>query len=243
MFVVSNTAIWRRDGSGNMNNSVSAKSFTRERISASIVEVCRHLHGRNMLAAADGNISVRLENGNILITPSGIAKAFMNPEEMAEINLDGETICGEPSSEKLMHLMVYRNVPKARAVIHAHPPTAIAWSIAHPELAELPAEGLAEIILAVGRLPIIPYARPGRNELGEALLPELIKGQRVMILARHGALSWGEDLAEAYAGMERLEHAAQILKFASDLGGITSLPAEELAALRLMRKTLGERTL
>ena len=207
-----------------------------------IVEVCQRLHAKNMLAAADGNVSFRLSNDRILITPTGLNKAFIKPTDMATITMDNRILDGKPSGERLMHLEVYRQAPKARCVVHAHPPTAIAWSVAHPNLTELPADCLSEVILAVGRIPIVPYARPGTQQMGDnlkAYLPEC----RVMILARHGALSWGEDLNEAYNGMERLEHSAQILRNAYTLGGLTSLPPEEVAALREMRAQLGEKTL
>jgi L-fuculose-phosphate aldolase len=141
-----------------------------------------------------------------------------------------------------MHLEVYKRCPKAKAIVHAHPPTAIAWTVAKPDLRELPAEALSELILAVGRVPIAPYARPGTLDMGSVLAP-FLPACRVILLARHGALSWGEDLEEAYNGMERLEHISQILKSASDLGGITSLPVEEVKVLREMRAKMGERTL
>lgn len=207
-----------------------------------ICDICRRLHGRNLLAAADGNVSVRLDDGTVLITPSGRAKGFLNPSEMARLTLEDQVLDGVPSGERLMHLEVYRRCPQAKAVVHAHPPTAIAWSIARPELKELPSNGLSEIILAVGSIPFVPYARPGTQAMGDALAPFLPK-RRVMILSRHGALSWGESLEEAYFGMERLEHSAQILKSATEIGGISDLPPPEIEALREIRARMGDRTL
>lgn len=207
-----------------------------------IVEMARRLHQRNMLASADGNISYRLSDNEILITPSGISKAFMKPEEMAVITLDNKILKGTPSGERLMHLEIYKTCPQAKAVIHAHPPTAIAWSIARPDLKELPCESLSEVILACGSIPFVPYARPGTLEMGthlNAFLPTY----RAMILSRHGAVAWGEDLDEAYRGMERIEHSALILAKAVQLGGLTSLPAEEILALYQMRKNMGDRLL
>jgi L-fuculose-phosphate aldolase len=141
-----------------------------------------------------------------------------------------------------MHLAVYKKCPKAKAVVHAHPPTAIAFTVARPEMKELPAEALSELILAAGKVPVAPYARPGTAAMGEVLEP-FLPASRVILLARHGALSWGEDLEEAYNGMERLEHISQILKSAEELGGITSLPREEVEVLRAMRAKMGERSL
>lgn len=207
-----------------------------------IVEMARRLHNRNMLAAADGNISYRISDDEILITPSGIAKAFMKPHEMAVVTLDNKVLSGSPSGERLMHLEIFKNCPKAKAVIHAHPPTAIAWSIARPELKELPCESLSEVILACGSIPFVPYARPGTLEMGTHLKP-FLPAHRAMILARHGAVAWGEDLDEAYRGMERIEHSALILAKAVQLGGLTTLPPDEVKALYEMRKNLGERLL
>lgn len=207
-----------------------------------IIAVAQRLHQRNMLAAADGNISYRIDNQNILITFTGRSKALLKPEDIAVITLKNEIISGRPSSERLMHLTIFQQCPEARCVVHAHPPTAIAWSIARPDLKELPAECMSELILAAGRIPFVPYARPGSQAMGDVLLPFLPEC-RLLILSRHGALAWGESLEEAVNGLERLEHTAEILWRAEQLGGITNLPAEEVAILRTMRKKLGNKIL
>lgn len=225
-----------------VENRVSMDFQGEEALRRGIIEISQRLYQRNMLAAADGNISVRLSDDRILITPSGVSKASCKPEELAIITLNNQIISGKPSSERLMHLEVYLKCPKAVCVVHAHPPTAIAWTVARPDLSELPAFALSEVILAVGRIPIAPYARPGGIEMAQAL-SALLPKHRAMILARHGALSWGESLEEALNGMERIEHVAIILAKAEALGGITSLPEKELAALYALRETLGERSL
>lgn len=207
-----------------------------------LVQACQRLWQRNMLASADGNLSIRLADGRILITPSGVSKAFIGSEDMALVSLTGEILAGKPSSERLMHLTVYQQVPEACAVVHAHPPHAIAWSVAQPELRELPAHCLSELILAAGSIPFVPYARPGTQEMGEVLKPFLPE-RRLMILSRHGGLAWGESLDEAVGGMERLEHTAQILWLSHTLGGLTKLPDEEVKALYAMRKKIGDRLL
>lgn len=204
-----------------------------------IVEICQRLHRRNMLAAADGNISFKLKDDVIMITPSGVSKAFMHSKDMVLMNMKGEALQGQPSSEKLMHLSVYQNCPKAICVIHAHPVTATAWSIAQPELDKLPSQALSEVILATGDIPFVNYARPGSQAMGDVLTPYLPK-HRALILRRHGALTWGESLEEAYRGMERIEHSAQVLMTAQTLGGITSLPQEEVQHLYELRKKIGE---
>lgn len=209
----------------------------------SILTICNRLWQRNLLAAADGNVSVRTAKGTMLITPAGLHKAFLTEEDLAEVRInDGAIVRGTPSSERAMHLEIYQRCANANAVIHAHPPTVIAWTIAHPHLTALPEDCMSELILAAGTIPIIPYQRPGSNAMGLALFPAATT-HRALVLARHGALTWGESLDEAYRGMERLEHAAQILKSAHELGGLTKLPHDEVAALRAMRRNIGDQLL
>ncbi len=215
---------------------------TSQEIGLEIVEIGRRLHARGWLAAADGNISYRMSDQNILITPSGRHKGFLSATDICRMTVENQILEGEPSSERLMHLAIFQNVKKAKAVVHAHPPVATAWTIARPELTELPAECLSEVILAAGRIPFVPYARAGTKQMGDHLLP-FLPDCRLMILSRHGALAWGETLEEAYNGIERLEHAAVTLAHASSLGGLTMLPPEEVANLRMMRSKMDGRTL
>ncbi|MCB0342558.1 MAG: class II aldolase/adducin family protein [Pseudobdellovibrionaceae bacterium] len=212
------------------------------KISQEIVNVCRRLHSKNYLAAADGNISYRVDESRILITPSGKPKFLIEPKDMSVVTPSGEVLVGKPSSEMAMHLEIYDRCPKAKAVVHAHPPTAIAWTVAEPKLEELPCTALSEVILATGGIPIAPYARPGTNEMALRVRPYLPQS-RVLILARHGAVSWGESLDEAYIGMERLEHSAEILMKAKIMGGVTELPADEVDFLRDLRKKMGPKIL
>ncbi len=214
--------------------------MTESQILQSLCEACRRLHDRNLLAAGDGNLSARLPDGRIAMTPTGVAKAWITPKDFAFLRLDGTILRGSPSSERQMHLAIYAACPEAKVVIHAHPPTAIAWTLARPELEALPSEALPEVILGAGAIPIVPYARPGTAALAEGL-KSFLPDHRLLLMARHGAVCWGEDAAEAAGGIERLEHVAQILKAAVELGDLTPLPAEELEALRCLRAELGPR--
>lgn len=205
-----------------------------------LLDACRRLHAGGLLAASDGNLSVRLPNALIAMTPSGVPKAKVRRQDLAHLQLDGTMVAGHPSSERAMHLAIYRAVPEAKAIVHAHPPTAIAWSLARPELRELPADGLPEVILAAGRIPIVPMALPGTVAMGTNLLP-FLPAHRLLILARHGGLCWGEHLDEAVGGIERLEQVAKILWLAEPLGGAKPLSTEELQELRSLRAKLGLR--
>lgn len=203
---------------------------------------CRRLHDRNLLAAADGNISVRFSDDRIAMTPTAVNKFDLRPDQFSFLRLDGTVFSGAPSSERAMHLAVYRRCSEARVVVHAHPPTAIAWTLAHPELTELPSDALPEVILAAGRIPLVPYARPGTEAMGTELAP-FLPGHRLLLLSRHGALAWGETLEEAVNGMERVEHAALILKTALELGGAKPLPDAERTALQALRARNGPKLL
>lgn len=214
--------------------------MTEREILESLCEACRRLHDRGLLAAGDGNLSARLADGRIAMTPTGVAKAWIRPRDFAFLSPEGVILKGQPSSERLLHLAIYEACPQAKVVIHAHPPTAIAWTLARPELEELPCEALPELILGAGAIPIVPYARPGTAALAETLNP-FLPTHRLLVLARHGGLCWGEDVMEASGGIERLEHVAQILKASVELGGIAPMPAEELGALRRLREELGPR--
>jgi L-fuculose-phosphate aldolase len=226
-------------------------------IISQMLRAAQRLYNRNMLAGADGNISYRLSEKEILITPSRVAKAFMCPhllgqgglsgqdglecQEFPIVSVDGQILKGSPSSEYRMHLAVYQNCPKAVTVVHAHPVHAVAWSVACPNLTELPKNILAELIVNVGAIPIVPFTLPGTQSLGDILKPYLPQN-RVMILARHGALSWGEDLDEAMNGMERIEHTAEVLFKAKMLGNLGAFEDGIVSQLEEIRKKLGERS-
>ena len=207
-----------------------------------VCNACRRLHRRNLLAAADGNLSLRVGRDEIAITPAGVNKSELQPDDMARMRLDGAVVSGNPSSEWRLHLSVYQRCPEASAVVHAHPPIAIAWTLAYPELTELPADALPEVILAAGTIPVVPYARPGTEGMVKAV-EAFLPAYRLLLLARHGALAWGESLEEALNGIERLEHVALILKTAFELGGAKPLPEEERQALRLLRAKSGPKLL
>lgn len=220
-----------------------------------MLQAAQRLYNRNMLAGADGNISFKISENEILITPSRVSKAFMCPnghdglngpcgqvcKDFPVMTIDGQILKGKPSSEYRMHLAVYQQCPKAVTVVHAHPVHAVAWSVACPNLKELPKDILAELIVNVGAVPIVPFTLPGTQGMGDVLKPYLPQN-RVMILARHGALSWGEDLDEAMNGMERVEHTAEILYKAKQLGNLGQFEDGVVGQLEEIRKRMGERS-
>jgi L-fuculose-phosphate aldolase len=207
------------------------------RLRADIVEVGRRLYARGYTASNDGNISVRLDTGRLLMTPTGVCKGFMTPEMLCITDLDGKKLQGErdPSSEMQMHLEVYRRRSDVQAVVHAHPPIATGFAVAGIPLDRAV---LAEVVTTLGSVPIAEYATPSTRELPEAVR-QYVQAHDGMLLANHGALTLGRDLFSAYFKMETIEHFAKISLVARLLGGERVLSREEVFRLQDLRGRYG----
>ena len=190
-----------------------------------------------MVAANDGNLSVRIGEDRLLATPTGVSKGFMEPGDLILCDLQGRVIQGrkQPSSELKMHLAVYRQRPEIQAVVHAHPPYATAFALAGVPLDQCL---LPESVVTMGAVPIVPYATPSTEEMSDSLRPFVGRCDAVL-LANHGALVWAESLEAAYYSMETLEHAAQINHHALALGGPRRLTVDEVAKLSQVRERMG----
>jgi len=210
---------------------------TEEQIRADIVEVGRRLWGRGYVASNDGNISVRLDERRLITTPKNVSKGFMTPDMMVVTDLDGKKLAGErdPSSEMKMHLQVYRDRADARAVVHAHPPTATAFAVAGIPLDRAV---LAEVVTTLGSIPIAEYGTPSTDEL-PAACSKYLKAHDGLLLANHGALALGPDLFTAYYRMETIEHFAKISLVARLLGREHLLSREEVQRLQGLRGMYG----
>lgn len=204
---------------------------------ADIVEVGRRMYARGYTASNDGNISARLDDRRLLMTPKSVCKGFMTPEMLCVTDLDGKKLAGErdPSSEMQMHLEVYRHRPDVRAVVHAHPPTATGFAVAGIPLDRAV---LAEVVTTLGSVPIADYATPSTRELPEAVR-KYVKAHDGMLLANHGALTLGADVYAAYFKMETIEHFANISLVARLLGGERLLSREEVFRLQGLRGSYG----
>jgi len=211
--------------------------MTETALREGIVEVGRRLYGRGYTASNDGNISVRLDAGRLLMTPKSVCKGFMTADMMVVTDLDGRKIAGDrdPSSEMQMHLEVYRQRPDAQAVVHAHPPIATGFAVAGIPLDRAV---LAEVITTLGSVPIAEYATPSTKELPEAVR-RYVKAHDGMLLANHGALTLGADLFAAYYKMETIEHFAKISLVARLLGGERLLSRQEVDRLQGLRGKYG----
>jgi L-fuculose-phosphate aldolase len=210
---------------------------TQSQLRADIVEVGRRMYARGYTASNDGNVSVRLGDDRLLMTPKNVCKGFMTPDMMVITDLEGKKISGErdPSSELKMHLEVYRNRPDARAVVHAHPPTATGFAVAGIALDRAV---LAEVITTLGSIPIAEYATPSTEEL-PAAVRKYVKAHDGLLLANHGALALAGDVMSAYYRMETIEHFAKISLVARTLGRENILSRDEVDRLQGLRGMYG----
>jgi L-fuculose-phosphate aldolase len=218
----------------------------REKINQ-LIDICHRLYANRFVTATDGNVSVRLENGNILTTRTGINKGMVTPEDLVELNLDGNvftqheisntksqiqssesSIIHRPSTEIGMHIYIYTQRPDVNAVVHAHPPYATGFATARQPLNECL---FPEVIVGLGAIPLADYATPSTEEVSKSLEPYVLKADAIL-LANHGVVTYGKDLLDAYFKMEKVEHAAHITFIARMLGGERPLSPEDIEKLR-----------
>jgi L-fuculose-phosphate aldolase len=204
-------------------------SAERERASAEIVLVCRRLYERGLIAGPDGNVSARLEDGSILVTPSALSKVDVCADDLVIVDSVGRVLDGQrrPSSELRMHLRIYARRSDVRAVVHAHPPTATGFAVAGESFM---APVLPEVILQMRVVPLVGYATPGTDALADLFDP-LLDNHDAFLMANHGATTLGATLEQAHQRMESLEHAARILLVAKTLGRVNELSIMDVQAL------------
>jgi L-fuculose-phosphate aldolase len=201
-----------------------------------IVRVGRWLHEKSFIAGGDGNISVRLNDHNILSTPTCMSKGMLTAEDLVTVDLSGRKISGfrEVSSEIAMHLMIYRMRPDVNAIVHAHPPTATAFAASGMALDQ---PLVSEIILTLGTVPLAEYGTPGTHELVDRLEP-MVADHSAILMANHGVVAYGEDLMQAYMFMETVEHFAKISVVCHQLGSPRALSEVQVARLNEIRQQL-----
>lgn len=210
-----------------------------------VVRVCQLLCDHGWVPATDGNVSARLGPDRVLVTPSGLSKGFVTPADLVVVDLEGRPqpspLHGasrhRPTSELPIHLEVYRRRQDANAVVHAHPPMSVALSIAGIPIARCM---LPEVIVNLGVIPTTEYATPGSPE-GPGVMGDLVARHDALVLQRHGSLTVGRDLMDAYLKTEKVEHAAEVTFLVAQLGGGGLLPpgeAQKLIATRRLRSQM-----
>lgn len=179
-----------------------------EEAKALIIDIGKRIYDRGFVAANDGNISCRVSKNEIWVTATNVSKGFMTEKNLVKINLDGEILEGDekPSSETKMHLRVYRESEDLNGVVHTHPMHATAFACAG---LPLDSRFLPEGIVQLGKVPCIPFAMPGTEDVPNSIAPYITQYNAVL-LGNHGALTWGDSLIQAWMRMETVEYLAHI---------------------------------
>jgi L-fuculose-phosphate aldolase len=208
-----------------------------EALRVELVQACRLLYERGLIAGFDGNSSARTGRGTVLVTPAGVHKGLLKPADVVELDevtglaRDGKT----PTSEVAMHLAVLKRRPDVTAVVHSHAPTAVAMSL----LKHLSINGtLPELVIALGEVKTVPYARPGTDELAASVAAAL-QFSNAVIIERHGTVAVGSSVSEALARTEMIEHSARVLMTVHTVKRPPPLDAHELQSL--LRRSRGDR--
>ena len=199
-------------------------------------EICmagRWIHARHFAPATDGNISVRLDGSRVLTTPTCLSKGMMTPDDLVVTDLEGRRLSGTrpPSTELAMHLLIYRLRPDVYAICHAHPPIATGFAAAGLPLDKAI---LSEAVFSLGCVPLAPYGTPGTTELCDSIEP-LLRNYDAILLANHGAVTYGPDLLTAFFRMETVEHFAHVSLVTQLLGKQNVLSAGDVDKLLASR--------
>lgn len=208
-------------------------------IKKQICEIGKRIYDRNMVAANDGNISVKLNENEFLCTPTGVSKGFMTPDYICKVDRKGNVIQANgnfrPSSEIKMHMRVYEKRPDVGAVVHAHPTFATSFAIAGIPLTQ---PIMPEAVIALGCVPIAKYGRPSTEEIPDAV-EEWLPYYDAVLLESHGALTFSVDLLSAYHKMESVEFYAELLYKSRQLGGPKEFTPEQVEQLYEIRRQFG----
>ena len=202
-----------------------------------ILEAGRLIYQRGLVAANDGNLSVRVGENALWVTPTGVSKGTMTEDMLVKLDLDGNLLMGarKPSSEVKMHLRIYRENPDAGAVVHAHPPAATAFACAGIPL-DRPV--LQEAALLLGPVPVAPFALPGSQGVADSIAP-FCRTHWAVLLEFHGAVTWGDSMQQAHYRLECLEQTALVTLHLRTLGCGRTMPPELVREVEGLRPAWG----
>lgn len=201
------------------------------------------MYANAYIDGASGNISARLGPDRVLATPSGLAKGFMKPEQLIVVNIAGQRVDQpnpananlRPTSELVMHLECYKQRPDVNRVVHAHPPTAVALTVAGYDFQRCI---IPEAVMILGLVPTTPYATPASLE-DRDVINDLIREHDAIMLSHHGSLTVATTVWDAYMRLETLEHTAKILYMAEQMGGARVILPHQVEKLVEARRRLG----
>lgn len=213
--------------------------YNEYEIKKEMCEIGRRVYNRGMVAANDGNFSVKLNDNEFLCTPTGVSKGFMTPEYICKVNGEGKVIQAnkgfKPSSEIKMHMRVYKERPDVKSVVHAHPLYATSYAIAGIPLTQ---PIMPEAVIALGCVPIAEYGTPSTEEIPDAV-SKYLPYYDAVLLENHGALTYSDSLLNAYHKMESVEFYARLLYQSKFLGGPKELSQQQVEKLYEIRRQFG----
>jgi L-fuculose-phosphate aldolase len=207
------------------------------KIKEQMCEIGRRLYQRGFAAANDGNITVRLNDKELLCTPTMVSKGYMKPDDICKVDYDGKQLAGtrKRTSEVLLHLVVYKLNPNVNAVVHCHPPHATAFAVAHEPI---PKCVLPEVEVFLGEVPIARYETPGNQKFADTIAP-YVKDCNTILLANHGTVSFGPTLENAYFNTEIIDAYCRILILSRLLGRVNYFSEDQTRELLALKKRLG----
>jgi L-fuculose-phosphate aldolase len=226
-----------------IEHSMESHGWSHEeaRLRNAICEIGALCYQKSFIVGADGNISARMADGTLLITPAGAMKGFLQPEHMAHVDMQGVVVDDGPhcSTETGIHLVSYEERPDMKAVLHCHPPHAVALTIAGIDLQQ---PVIPEIIVTIGGIPTAPFGTPGTHELPDSIR-EIVRCSDTLVMQNHGSVTLGVNLLDAFKKLDMLEHTARILWLAHTVkGDLDPLPPEAVKKLLDTRRKLGVTT-
>jgi L-fuculose-phosphate aldolase len=214
-----------------------ANTVNEFKLKEAMCEIGRRVYAKGFAAANDGNITFRLNERQILCTPTMVSKGFLKPDDICKVDYEGKQLAGQRkrTSEVFLHLAVYKSRPDVNAVVHCHPPHATAFAVAHEPI---PKCVLPEVEVFLGEVPISVYETPGDNRFANTILP-YVKNCNTIILANHGTVTFGPDLEKAYWNSEIIDAYCRILILAKQLGSVNYFSEEKTRELLALKKRLG----
>ena len=207
------------------------------KIKLEICDIGRRIYNKGFAAANDGNISVRINDNEVLCTPTLHSKGFLKPEDICTVDMSGKQIAGNKkrSSEALLHLEIYKARADVKSVVHCHPPHATAFAVAREPI---PQCILPEVEVFLGDVPIARYETPGGQSFAETILPFVSK-TNIMLLANHGTVSYGESVEQAYWWTEILDAYCRILMLSRQLGRVSYFTEDKERELLALKQQWG----
>src|SRR5437868_5842920 len=211
--------------------------MNEHKLKLEICEIGRRVYAKGFAAANDGNISIRLNDREVLCSPTMVSKGYLKPDDLCVVDYEGKQLRGtrKRSSEILLHLSVYKHNPQVNAVVHCHPPHATAFAVAREPI---PKCVLPEVEVFLGEVPLAMYETPGTQKFAETIIP-FVKDCNTIILVNHGTVTFGPDLEKAYFNTEIIDAYCKILLLARQLGRVHYFTEQQTKELLDLKKRLG----